>query len=676
MFNKRRGHVLLLIIFLLELILCLSKRVYAEDETLRIAFNPNAAPYHFIDKDGYFAGMHIDMMNWIADKKNIKAIYIPYETNSECINALNNKKVDVVLGHKTNDKAASGLQYTNELSSSSLCLIASNEFARTIDDSHDYRKYSAVIEFGTAANYNMLKMGIRRYLSKADQVAVLESLTSGQADIAIAVYDSCMYLLNASGLKNEYTVLRRYVSPISYAMVVRQNDIHIFNLIESGLTEMRASGSYEKIFKKWQLEDERFIAIERMRKIIFLVVSITCITIIVVLFNIMINKMLKRKVEEKTKELYDANKELDRRMIQIQSDSRNRYGMIEFSPSGMVSFDTNFQITLINNAALYLSGTKESCLGRDVRDLKVFGDILKSIDYDIFSLEYYSEKVSRPVTIEVGGVTDRKVYRYNIYSSRDETGISSILLNVEDVTVEEQKKQELFAKEKNRSLNLLIAGIAHEIKNPLMAIRTAASLLKVQGNEPEVQKAFTKFVPGEVDRINQLVDGLINYARPVKGKREVANLTSIVRECLYLTKFGAKYDNIRYRINLEESVFVYVNRDKIKQALINVIMNSIESMEIKLNKEQNRMLVMNIDVNKYSEWAMVCIRDEGVGMSESQISRCMEPFYTTKAASTGLGLALVRQYIEENDGNIEIRSVLGRSTTIILKFRKVDDNEI
>ena len=250
-----------------------------------------------------------------------------------------------------------------------------NKNVKDLEIAKDYRTYSAVIEYGTSANYNMTQMGIQRYLAKSNQFQVLESLVNGQADMAIAVYDSSAYLLEEAGLKDRYSILNRYISPISHAMLVRKNDITVFNLMESGLNEMRVSGSYADIYKQWQFNNEQEITQELMRRIIIILAVIACGVVIIIMFNIVINRMLKKKVAEKTKELKDANIELDKRMIQIQSDSRIYYGMIEFSPSGMVSFDTNYRILLINHAALHMGSMRESWLGSDVRDLNVFGDI-------------------------------------------------------------------------------------------------------------------------------------------------------------------------------------------------------------------------------------------------------------------------------------------------------------
>jgi polar amino acid transport system substrate-binding protein len=190
-----------------------------------------------------------------------------------------------------------------------------------------------------------------------------------------------------------------------------------------------------------------------------------------------------------------------------------------------------------------------------------------------------------------------------------------------------------------------------------------------------VREAFVRFIPNEVDRINQLIEGLINYARPVKCEKEQVNLAAIIKECLYFTHIASKLGNICFSTDLDDTAVICANRDRIKQSMINIIMNGIESMEKKLQSSPAKSLLMSIRVHKDMESAWVCIKDEGVGMSEFDIKQCTEPFYTTKKAGTGLGLALVKQFVEENDGVLDIHSKVGCYTEIMLQFRRCDANE-
>lgn len=672
--KKYVRNICFIIIFCTSLII-FSSNICANKKTHRVAFNCYSVPYSFISDDIYYSGMHIDMMNWIAKQKGLDIIYIPYETNGDCLEALRKGAVDLVLGHRTNDSAAAGLQYTAELSTSTLCLFVKNKLASALEEVTDYRLYSVAVEYGTAANAYLANMGVQRYLTQGNQVSTYQALVDEKADMALAVFDSFIYLTHQNDTQDDFTVLRSYISPVSYAILVRPNEKELFNLINAGLTEIRASGNYEKIYKRWEIKDDSVIYAQVIKRIKNIAIGIISVAFIITFLSLALNRILKIKVDEKTKELFDANLELDKKMIQLENESRIRYSMIEFAPSGMVLFDKNYKILLINQAALRLSGQKDEYLDTDIRLLYIFGSIINCIDSDLFVDNDFAKMNERPSVLELGDDSDKRSYRYRIFRLYDDVGVGNILLNVEDITVEELEKLELIEKEKNKSLNRLIAGIAHEIKNPLMALRTAASLIREKREDPEVQEAFAKFVPDEVDRMNQLIESLINYARPFKGMNEMISLADVVRDCLYLVNLATKKDRINFEIVLDDTVVVFANRDSIKQSVINIMMNSIESMVKKQQGSLNDLLTMEISVNKDDKYSYLHIKDEGVGMSQTDIYHCTEPFYTTKQAGTGLGLALVHQFISKNNGILEIKSEQGSYTEVTLKFRRADTNE-
>ena len=144
---------------------------------------------------------------------------------------------------------------------------------------------------------------------------------------------------------------------------------------------------------------------------------------------------------------------------------------------------------------------------------------------------------------------------------------------------------------------------------------------------------------------------------------------------MYLTAIAAKKSNIVCSTQLEDSVWIFANRDRIKQSLINIIINGIESIEKKIAMGCAGKPGMSICVEAEGEFACVRIRDEGMGMRKEDIWRCTEPFYTTKSAGTGLGLALVQQFLSKNGGTISIDSEEGVYTEIRLRFRRYRSDE-
>ena len=651
-------------ICLLAFVLIVLLTAGASAETLRIAFNYNTAPYHFIGDDYTYVGLHIDMMNWIARERGYEVIYMPYETNSACLRALRNNEVDLILGHRMDDAAAGGLMYTDELSTSSLSLIANGEKNQDMD-SGSFRRSSAATEFGITRSIYMDKLNIQGFLSMDSQRRVFEALQSGRCDLALMVNDCYDYHARKEDLKEQFPVLQSYISPVSHAILVRSDDAVLCNMLNQGLAALRAGGQYQEIYDRWIVTDGMDYTL--MRRINYTIAGGLALACLVTVAVMAMNRYLRHRVSEKTRELSETNAELDRRMVQLENEYRLRYGIIEDSPSAMVSFDTRYKITLFNRAAVAMSGVVEGGAGADVRTVPVFGAMLSRLERDVFSMDL--DKKSAGGVMELENGDRRRSYRYNIYRSggRDAGGI---LFTVEDVTREEERTRALFEQEKNATLNQLIAGIAHEIRNPLMAIRTSASLLQAQWDDPEVRDAFVRFVPNEVDRINQLIENLIGYARPVKGEQQPMRLSDIVTECLYLTAIAAKKHSIVCTTQLDDELWIFANRDRIKQSLINIIINGIESIEKKLTLGCAGSPGMSIRVEAEGEFAIIRVRDEGMGMRREDIWRCTEPFYTTKSAGTGLGLALVQQFLSKNGGTISIDSEEGVYTEVCLKFRR------
>ena len=261
-------------------------------------------------------------------------------------------------------------------------------------------------------------------------------------------------------------------------------------------------------------------------------------------------------------------------------------------------------------------------------------------------------------------------YHCNVLPVDNEGVGGALLLTVSDITKEEQMKRLAFEKEKNSALNRMVAGIAHEIKNPLMSIRTFATLLTTRRGDQQVQDMFAEFVPDEVDRISTLIDGLLNYAKPSKGEVAFVNIGKIIKECSYLTQPVADKGYIEVEVLTEQDLIIQADKNQIKQVLINLILNAIESMEKKIERgEQGKPpMVLKIEARTLENEAVITMLDQGCGMSEKEVQRCIDPFFTTKATGSGLGLALSKNYIEKNGGKLLIESRQNEYTKITIKF--------
>ena len=113
-----------------------------------------------------------------------------------------------------------------------------------------------------------------------------------------------------------------------------------------------------------------------------------------------------------------------------------------------------------------------------------------------------------------------------------------------------------------------------------------------------------------------------------------------------------------------------MNRDQIKQALLNLLINSIESVEERLALESDSRPSILVTVVKENGTVRISVRDEGTGMNDESIQNCIEPFYTTKKTGTGMGLSLAKQFVTENGGQFHLTSQLDVYTEISMLFKE------
>lgn len=230
-------------------------------------------------------------------------------------------------------------------------------------------------------------------------------------------------------------------------------------------------------------------------------------------------------------------------------------------------------------------------------------------------------------------------------------------------------QDEVIRAEKMATVGRLAAGIAHEIGNPLSAILGYTDILqKGAGREDEAD--YLKRIGSEIQRINRIVRGLLDYARPGEFKIEETDVNDIVRNSLELVSAQKGFERIDIRVNLNDVPSVYADSHQLQQVLINLFINAADAMP-----EGGILTVEARGKGRGArEWVEISVTDTGTGMSDDEVKRIFDPFYTTKepGKGTGLGLAICQRIIESFGGRIEVKSKLGEGSRfdILLPFRK------
>ncbi len=343
----------------------------------------------------------------------------------------------------------------------------------------------------------------------------------------------------------------------------------------------------------------------------------------------------------------------------------------ELSSRGVVTCNKEGFITSANSVALEalnLSKEQKDVRLEDVPFLwKMVKDKMKHVL--IYGETYIREEFE--TTLSNGEVGH---FRYDMKPLYDaDQQILGLLLMFEDITSAKKLKAQLDEQEKSRALIQLVAGIAHEIRNPLTSIKTFVQLIPYKMNNEKFRNEIATHVPNEIDRLNQLVEGLINYAKPKSITKNVLDVRRVLHFVIVL--FEREIENKGFRLqtdmDIDGPLYIEADENQIKQVLINLFLNAIESMEKKRNERSDqRVLTLHVRLFKKGDQVNIEIEDEGTGLSQEMAKRVFEPFYTTKLEGTGLGLSLSKQYIIENNGELSLESSLGKGTKFILTFRE------
>lgn len=218
-----------------------------------------------------------------------------------------------------------------------------------------------------------------------------------------------------------------------------------------------------------------------------------------------------------------------------------------------------------------------------------------------------------------------------------------------------------------RSLEIIAGGFAHEIRNPLTSIKTFVQLAPERKDDTQFIDEFSRIVLEDVNRIERLVQEILDYARYMEPQLTDENLNEIVTSCLYFIQVKADSRGIKIEKELApELPRGMLDRQQIKQVLLNLLLNALDaigegpgSLRVRTHqfKKPDGTLFMQID-----------IEDTGQGIAPENLEHIFDPFFTTKHTSTmnagtGLGLTIAHQIIQEHHGDIRVASAVGQGTT-------------
>ena len=231
-------------------------------------------------------------------------------------------------------------------------------------------------------------------------------------------------------------------------------------------------------------------------------------------------------------------------------------------------------------------------------------------------------------------------------------------------------RQEVTQSDRMKSIAILASGMAHEIKNPLTPIKTFSEQLPSRLDDKEFLLKFSRIINKEVDRIDNLVQDLLNFAKPSPPQLKQININQLIEQTLNLLN----NEIIRHKINLNissenENIRINIDPNQIKQALLNIFLNAIDAMPKEgVLTVDSRFRGKDNNSNVSDNGVIITISDTGCGIDPKDLPHIFDPFFTKKDHGTGLGLSITHEIIKNHNGRILAESKLGKGTTFRIEL--------
>ncbi len=336
--------------------------------------------------------------------------------------------------------------------------------------------------------------------------------------------------------------------------------------------------------------------------------------------------------------------------------------IIESIRSGLVTTDLEGNIYTFNAAATEITGFRaEQMQGRKIESL--FGDISLEIEQSLGAVDE-GEQLPRfeANLLTPEGFAVRIGYSISQLFSEDNEA-TGLIITFQDLTEIRSMEESVRRKERLAAVGRVGAGLAHEIRNPLGAMRGAIQVLESNMPAESIHADLMGIILRESDRLNSIITNFLSYAKPTVGKFQEIDVCEAIRDTIKLLRHSPDVNDSHVLEDLlpGRPVFISADATQLKQIFWNLARNAIQAMpeggklSIKLDPISNNRI-------------RIVFEDSGTGMSPEAVEQLFEPFSNSTSGGTGLGLSIVYQIIRDHSGTINVRSIEGEGSVITVEL--------
>lgn len=544
-------------------------------------------PYEFINDKGEVDGFNIDISKAIGKEMDIE-VEVELLDWTEAIKAMDNGEYDGIEG-----MSFSGNRQEKYVFGPEYITVFHSAFA--LEGRQDIKDIINLYKYRVAVQKNDVGFEIiTRMSSNKNPISIfvvsshedaLKLLLEGRVDLVVGNKLTILHYAEKSGFKNKLKLVGSPIHLTKYGIAFKKGNEVIADKFTIGMKKIKDNGKYEEIYDSW--------------------------------FNHKMGYFGKQ--------------------------------IIENIDTGVIYIDRLGRVTAINKFAKgILNLPLEKILFKSFYETdisKIFNTTVIHNILDGVEDTYYAK-------IEIDNMDNKKYLEVNYTKLLDDKNIlMGVLINFIDITERKKMEETLIRKDKMESLGFLLLNIAHELRNPLTSIKNFIELIPEHIEDKEFKESLIYHVPKQIDYINKLFTSLLEYSKPDEANISTVNIKELLENDIMrsLCKFSNYSKGIKFNIAIGGDFTLNVDKNQIKQVLINLILNAVDGVKDTGN--------INIYTKESNEKKTILIENNGDQISESNISKVFDPFFTTKKNGTGLGLFISYNLIKENNGTIEVSNI-------------------
>ncbi len=339
-------------------------------------------------------------------------------------------------------------------------------------------------------------------------------------------------------------------------------------------------------------------------------------------------------------------------------------------PLSLIVLDSEKKIKFLNNAC-------KSLLNWNDTDINVFFEKkFNKENIELFSLlnqSFQKKEEANYFHVRIELENNYIITNVQTLPIKDNGSIIGYIIILEDVTEYEKMQKQLVMSEKLASVGLLAAGVAHEINNPLEIIYNYLTYLRYNYAEENLLSIINN-ISEEIMIISGIISNLVSFSNNSSLNIEPVDINELIKDILKLIKFNANYRSINISFYDTDNIpKIMINRNELRQVLLNIIKNSIEA----INGTGNIIISTLINITNNNNYVEISIKDDGKGLDPIEINNIFMPFYSTKdknLKNLGLGLSISYSIIEKYKGSITAYNNKDKGSTFIVSI-PYNDNE-